>query len=160
DARYTFDDERFAGLDGRVSIVRHRRDDIDWKPPAGKFDAVVSLFPCDLATRAANILGARLIAFAIKNIHADEPPLTERPPDGTRLWHAFAGSRTFLNGAYGPFWERKDKGRLGMTADAWRLTGTLFPINRYYVPLCAARPVFDALIFGSKARDYDTAFAA
>lgn len=151
DARYTFDDERLAELRGAVTILRQPRDDSNWVPPAGGFDAVVTLFPCDRATRAARSLGARLITFAIKNLHEDEPPMVEAPPDGTPLWHAFAGSQNFLNAA-----ER----RLGRTAAAWRLLGAPFPTNRYYFPLRPAEPVFDALLFGSKSRDYDTVFAA
>ena len=100
DARYTFDDERLAELDGRVSVVR-QRDDPDWQPPDGRFDAVVALFPSDRATRAARMLGVPLITFAIKNLHEDEAPLVEPPPAGTRLWHAFAGSQNFLNAAVG-----------------------------------------------------------
>jgi hypothetical protein len=161
DARYTFDDARLAELDGRVSIIRHNRDDPDWEPPAGRFDAVIALFPCDRATRAARDLGAQLITVAIKNLHHDEPILTEAPPAGTPLWHAFAGSQTFRNGALGPFWDRIDTGHLGTTAAAWRLVGAPFPVNRYYFPLRPATPVFDALLFGSKeGRDYETVMAA
>jgi hypothetical protein len=160
DARYTFDDDRLAELDGRVSIVRHRRDNSRWEPPPGRFDTVVALFPCDHATRAARLLGARLITFAIKNLHEDEAVLLEQPPTGTPLWHAFAGSTNFLNGAFGPFWGRTDAGRLGSTAGAWRLIGAPFPTNRYYFPLRPARQVYDVLLFGSKARDYETVFAA
>ena len=51
-------------------------------------------------------------------------------------------------------------GKLGGTASAWRLIGAPFPTNRYYFPLRPAQPIFDALLFGSKSRDHDTAFAA
>jgi hypothetical protein len=166
DARYTFDEDRLAELDGRVSVIRHPRDD-DWDSPEGRFDAVISLFPCDRATRAARKLGACLIAFAIKNLLEEEPPLIERPPDGTPLWHAFAGSTTFTDEAYGSKFspDREphrifEPGRLGRTAPAWRLFGAPFPTNRYYFPVRRATIVYDALLFGSKSRDYDTAFAA
>jgi hypothetical protein len=167
DARYTFDEDRLAELDGKVSVIRHRRDDA-WQSPAGRVDAVISLFPCDQATRAARELGARLITFGIKNLHEDEPPLAERPPEGTPLWHAFAGSTTFTDAAYGTQFIPQNEagtrptrpGRLGSTATAWRLLGAPFPTNRYYFPLRPATPVYDALLFGSKSRDYDTAFAA
>lgn len=150
DAHYTFDDERLAELAGRVTVLR-LCDDPNWAPPAGRFDAVIALFPTDRATRAARTLGVPLVTFSIKNLHEDETPLVERPPHGTRLWHAFAGSQNFLNAAVG---------RLGRTHDAWRLVGAPFPTNRYYFPLRPAQPIFDALLFGSKSRDYDTAFAA
>jgi len=167
DARYAFDEDRLAELDGRVSVVRHRPDD-HWDSPDARFDAVISLFPCDRATRAARKAGARLITFAVKNLHEDEPPLVERPPDGTPLWHAFAGSTTFTDAAYGSKFGPDDQprgrpivpGRLGSTKLAWRLFGAPFPSNRYYFPLRRATPVYDALLFGSKSRDYDTAFAA
>jgi hypothetical protein len=109
-----------------------------------------------------------LITFAVKNLLEEEPPLVERPPDGTPLWHAFAGSTTFIAEAYpsrfSPFDQlrghRFEPGRLGATASAWRLLGAPFPTNRYYFPLRRATPVYDVLLFGSKSRDYDTAFAA
>ena len=158
DARYTFDDDRFAELDGAVTIVRHPRDEPNWQPPAGRFDAVISLFPCDQATHAARVLGARLITFAVKNLLTDlkgnplDAALTERPPDGTPLWHAFAGSWNFQGAAIG---------KLGETGPAWHLNGAPFPTNRYYFPMRPSpEPVFDALLFGSNSRDYDTAFAA
>src|SRR4029078_2462529 len=44
--------------------------------------------------------------------------------------------------------------------DAWRLRGAPFPTNRYYFPLRSTTPIYDALLFGSKSRDADTAFAA
>ena len=69
DARYRFDDDRLAEVDGHVSIIRHDRAVLHWEPPDGHFDTVVTLFPCDRATRAARLLGARLITFAIKNLH-------------------------------------------------------------------------------------------
>jgi hypothetical protein len=150
DARYTFDDERLAELAGRVTVVRDR-DRPDWQPPAGHFDAVVTLFLNDHAIRAARTLGVPLVAFAIKNLHEDEGTLRESPPPGTFLWHAFAGSQNFLNATS---W------RLGAGGPAWRLQGAPFPTNRYYFPLRPAQPIFDALLFGSKSRDYDTAFAA
>lgn len=167
DARYRFDEDRLAELDGRVSVIRHPRN-ADWESTDGRFDAVISLFPCDRATRAARKHDARLITFAIKNLLEEEVPLVERPPDGTPLWHAFAGSTTFIAEAYssnfGPQDDsggrRFEPGRLGETAPAWRLFGAPFPTNRYYFPLRRATPVHDALLFGSKSRDYDTAFAA
>jgi hypothetical protein len=159
DARYTFDDERLAELDGRLSVIRRRPGEPVWEVPAGRVDAVVTLFPSDRATEAARALGAPLVAFAIKNLHEDEPLLTVSPPAGTPLWHAFAGSTTFLDAAFGPR-DRSVAGRLGDTAPAWRLIGAPFPTNRYYFPLRRAQPVYDVLLFGSKSRDYDTAFAA
>lgn len=153
DARYTFDFDRLAELDAKISIVRHPSGS-PWEPPRGPFDAVVALFPNDHATRAARELGAKLVTFAIKNLHQDEPTLLESPPPGTPLWHAFAGSINFVNGAVGP------RGVLGATGAAWRLVGAPFPANRYYFPVRQTQPVFDALLFGSNARDYHTAFAA
>jgi hypothetical protein len=150
DAHYTFDDERLAELPGRVTVLR-RRDEPDWTPPAGHFDAVIALFPSDHATRAAAALGVPLVTFSIKNLHENEAPLVERPPDGTRLWHAFAGSQNFLSAAVG---------KLARTRSAWNLIGAPFPTNRYYFPLRKAEPCFDALLFGSNSRDYETAFAA
>lgn len=150
DARYTFDDERLEELAGRVTVIRDR-DRPDWQPPQGAFDAVITLFLNDRATRAARALGVPLVAFAIKNLHEDEGTLSEAPPSGTPLWHAFAGSQNFLNATV---W------RLGETGPAWHLQGAPFPTNRYYFPLRPAQPIFDALLFGSKSRDYDTAFAA
>src|SRR5262249_30376128 len=160
DARYAFDEDRLAELGGDVSIVRHRRDD-PWEPPAGPFDAVITLFPSDRATRAARELGARLITFAIKAMREDEPRLTERPPTGTPLWHAFAGSTNFVNAACARMVGSKRRpGQLGETESAWRLIGAPFPTNRYYFPLRPAQQIFDVLLLGSKARDLDTIFAA
>lgn len=161
DARYRFDDDRLAEVDGHVSIIRHDRAVLHWEPPDGHFDTVVTLFPCDRATRAARLLGARLITFAIKNLHDGEQPLVEMPPNGTPLWHAFAGSTNFLNAAGIKLVAGQPRlGRLGETVDAWRLRGAPFPTNRYYFPLRSTEPVFDALLLGSKSRDGDTTFAA
>jgi hypothetical protein len=161
DARYRFDDDRLAEVGGQLSIIRHDRAAPRWEPPAGHFDTVVTLFPCDHATRTARLLGAQLITFAIKNLHDGEQPLVEVPPDGTPLWHAFAGSTNFLNAAGIKLVARQPRlGRLGRTADAWRLRGAPFPTNRYYFPLRSRTPEFDALLLGSKSRDADTTFAA
>src|SRR5207245_6778817 len=40
-ARYTFDDDRFAELDGHLSIVRHPLGDPDWQPANAHFDTVI-----------------------------------------------------------------------------------------------------------------------
>lgn len=161
DARYAFDDDRLAELGGQVSIVRQRGNTPEWQPPGGSFDTVVALFPNDRATRAARTLGARLVTFAIKNLHEDEPVLVEPPPPETPLWHAFAGSTNFVNAAYDRLLDGVHRpGLLGTTAPAWRLMGAPFPTNRYYFPLRSAQPRFEALLFGSKSRDYETAFAA
>jgi hypothetical protein len=162
DARYAFDDERLAELNGRISILRHDRDAPSWDPPDGRFDTIVTLFPCDRATRAARLLGARLVTFAIKNLDEAEQMLAEEPPPNTPLWHAFAGSENFRNAAEPRLIEGHERlGFLGDTGAAWRLIGAPFPTNRYYFPLRPAQPVvFDALLFGSNTRDYDTAFAA
>ncbi|MCK6556828.1 hypothetical protein L6Q96_19960 [Candidatus Binatia bacterium] len=161
DARYAFDDDRLTELKGAVSIVRQSGDDPDWHPPGGNFDTVIALFPNDRATRAAATLGATLVTFAIKNLHEDEPVLVETPPPGTPLWHAFAGSTNFMNAAYDRLLDGVPRaGLLGKTAPAWRLMGAPFPTNRYYFPLRPTTPKCDALIFGSKSRDYDTVLAA
>jgi glycosyltransferase involved in cell wall biosynthesis len=158
DAQYTFDDDRIVGLPGQLTLS-YEQDTLDWQPPPGRYDAVLALFPSDRATRAARLLDVPLITFAIKNLHENEPPLQEAPPEGTPLWHAFAGSSNFLGAAYGPK-DRPGSGKLGRTAPAWRLMGAPFPINRYYFPIRPAQPQFDALLFGSKGRDHDTALAA
>lgn len=158
DAQYTFDDNQLARLPGKLTLL-YQRDADDWQPPPGRFDAVIALFPSDRATRTARVLGVPLVTFAIKNLHENEAPLREAPPDGTPLWHAFAGSHNFLGAAYGPK-DRPGSGKLAGTASAWRLKGAPFPINRYYFPIRPSQPKFDALLFGSKGRDHDTAFAA
>jgi hypothetical protein len=150
DARYTFDRDLLEALPGRVRV--HRVPDrASFRPPSDRADCVLGLFPCDEATLLARELGVPLVAFAIKNLHSGLTPLRIAPPSGTPLWHAFAGSRNFISASRNLF--GKDS--------QWKLVGAPFPVNRYYFPIRpVSEPSSEAMLFGSKSRDFQTLFQA
>lgn len=148
DTTFAFDQRRLDALPGKLRII-HTPPGRPPELPGGRFDAVVSLFPHDLATAAANERGLPLVAFAIKSILATLPPLQVQPAPGTRLWHAFAGSKSFVDS-----WSHI------APPGVWTLVGAPFPVCRYYAPLVPTPLDIDVLLLGSNGRDYPTVFRA
>ncbi len=144
DAWFTYDVERLRAL-GRLPTLVEGENAV---PPPRRFDAVVALPPSDIATQVAMDHGVPLVACVTKKHDMTHPALTVSPPPGTSLWHAFA--RTTWGALH----------LLGAAHGCWAARGAPFPVNRYYFPRTNAAPVRHVLLFGTKLRDLDLAFAA